>query len=226
MIDEGADIIDIGGESTRPGAAPVTEEEELRRVIPVIQAIRQANLSIPISVDTYRAEVARQAIEAGASLINDISAGENDKNMLPYLASNGIPAIFMHKRGNSSTMDSLSTYSDVTAEVAQYCNDRTMTVIKAGLPRWGLMVDPGLGFAKNTEQNCQLIREIPRLKELTGNMPLLVGTILYIWLMEIDGRIPQAFYRRNYGSEGGKRSCDGIGCSESVRRLWKRWTNV
>lgn len=180
MIDEGADIIDIGGESTRPGAAPVTEEEELRRVVPVIQAIRQANLSIPISVDTYRAEVAHQAIEAGASLINDISAGENDKNMLPYLAANGIPAIFMHKRGNSSTMDSLSTYSDVTAEVAQYCNDRTMEAIKAGLPRWSLMVDPGLGFAKNTEQNCQLIREIPRLKELTGNMPLLVGEIVCI----------------------------------------------
>ena len=177
MIEEGVDIVDIGGESTRPGAAPVTIEEEINRVVPVIRAIRQANLSIPISIDTYPAEVAKRAIEAGASMVNDISAGENDKDMLPYLAEYGIPAIFMHKRGTSETMDSLATYTDVTAEVAQYCVDRSFAALHAGLPRWNVMVDPGLGFAKTTAQNCQIIRELPRLKELTGNMPLLVGFV-------------------------------------------------
>ena len=174
MIEEGADIVDIGGESTRPGATPVTIEEEISRVIPVIRAIRQSNLSIPISVDTSHAEVAKQAIEAGASMVNDISAGENDEGMIPYLAEYGIPAIFMHKRGTSETMDSLTTYTDVTAEVSQYCADRSFAALRAGLPRWNVMVDPGLGFAKTTSQNCQIIRELPRFKDLTGNMPFVV----------------------------------------------------
>ena len=181
MIEEGADIIDIGGESTRPGASPVTVEEEINRVVPVIRAIRQANLSIPISVDTYHSEVAKQAIEAGASIVNDISAGENDKNMIPYLAECGIPAIFMHKRGTSENMDLLTTYTDVTAEVAQYCVDRSFAALRAGLPRWNVMIDPGLGFAKTTAQNCQIIRELPRFKELTGKMPLLVGFVGGVW---------------------------------------------
>ena len=174
MIDEGADIIDIGGESTRPGAAAITEIEEAERVVPVIRALREAGISIPISVDTYHASVAQQAIEAGASIVNDVSAGEDDPKMIPYLAANGIPAILMHKRGNAITMDKQAVYSDVTAEVAQYCVDRSFVALQAGLPRWCTMIDPGLGFAKNTEQNCTLVREIPRFRAMTKEMPLLV----------------------------------------------------
>jgi dihydropteroate synthase len=174
MIAEGADIIDIGGESTRPGAASVTEEQEANRVIPVIQALRQSGIQIPISIDTYHQSVAEAAINAGASIVNDVSAGEDDPKMLDYVAKNGIPIILMHKRGNAVTMDKQAVYSDVVKEVAEYCNERTKLVMDLGLPRWNVMVDPGLGFAKNTQQNCKLVQEIPRFNEITGNMPLLV----------------------------------------------------
>ena len=106
--------------------------------------------------------------------MNDVSAGEDDPKMIPYLAENGIPAILMHKRGNAVTMDQQAVYSDVTAEVAQYCVDRSFLALKAGLPRWCTMIDPGLGFAKNAQQNCTLVREIPRFKAITKDMPLLV----------------------------------------------------
>ena len=175
MVAEGADIIDIGGESTRPGAAAVSEEEEAARVVPVIEALRAAFVSVPISVDTYHASVAGKAINAGYIILNDISAGEDDPAMLPYLGANGIPAILMHKRGNAVTMDGKTTYSDVTKEVAEYCVKRSFDALAAGLPRWCVMADPGLGFAKNYRQNLTLVREIPRFRELTGNMPLLVG---------------------------------------------------
>lgn len=175
MIEEGADIIDIGGESTRSGAAAVTEEEEARRVIPVIRKLREAGIHIPISVDTYHSTVARQAIEAGASIVNDISAGEDDPAMLPLLAETGVPCILMHKRGNAVTMDKQATYRDVVKEVAEYCLDRTELAIRMGVPRWNIIVDPGLGFAKNTQQNCALVNEIGRFNGITKNMPLLVG---------------------------------------------------
>lgn len=180
MVAEGADIIDIGGESTRPGAAAVTEAEEAERVVPVIKALRDAGIDVPISVDTYHSSVAKLAIEAGASLVNDVSAGEDDPKMIPFLAEHGIPVILMHKRGNAVTMDQQAVYKDVTEEVAQYCVDRSFVALQAGLPRWCVMADPGLGFAKNTEQNCTLVREIPRFRTLTRDMPLLVGEKEYI----------------------------------------------
>lgn len=131
-------------------------------------------MRVPISVDTYRSEVARSALEAGADLINDISAGENDPAMLPFLAESAIPVVLMHKRGNATTMDSMTQYSDVVSEVASYCRQRADSLMALGAPRWNIIVDPGLGFAKNTDQNCQLVREIPRFNQITGNMPLLV----------------------------------------------------
>lgn len=184
MISEGADIIDIGGESTRPGAAPVTIEEEINRVVPVIEAIRyfifaslifrKAGISIPISIDTYHSEVAKAAIAAGASIVNDISAGEDDPCMLKYVAESGVPYILMHKRGNSVTMDKQTEYTDCVKEVAEYCVERSKIAMEMGVPRWNIMVDPGLGFAKNTKQNCELVANIPRFNDITKHMPLLV----------------------------------------------------
>lgn len=137
---------------------------------------------MPISVDTYRSEVARRAVEAGADLVNDISAGENDEAMLPYLAEAGIPVVLMHKRGNATTMDSMAHYKDVVGEVATYCRQRAEVLMAMGAPRWNIIVDPGLGFAKNTTQNCQLVRDIPRFNQITGNMPLLVGGAISVSL--------------------------------------------
>ena len=144
-------------------------------MIPVIRKLREAGIHIPISVDTYHSAVARQAIEAGASIVNDISAGEDDPAMLPLLAETGVPCILMHKRGNAVTMDKQATYRDVVKEVAEYCLDRTELAIRMGVPRWNIIVDPGLGFAKNTQQNCALVNEIGRFNGITKNMPLLVG---------------------------------------------------
>ena len=132
-------------------------------------------MRVPISVDTYHSEVARRAVEAGADLINDISAGENDPAMLPFLAEAAVPVVLMHKRGNAVTMDKMTRYDDVVHEVADYCRQRADVLMQMGAPRWNIIVDPGLGFAKNTEQNCQLVKEIPRFNQVTGNMPLLVG---------------------------------------------------
>ena len=137
---------------------------------------REAGVRVPISVDTYHSEVARRAVEAGADLVNDISAGENDPAMLPFLAEAGVPVVLMHKRGDATTMDSMARYDDVVREVASYCRQRAEVLMAMGVPRWNIVVDPGLGFAKNTEQNCRLVREIPRFNQITGNMPLLVGS--------------------------------------------------
>ena len=137
--------------------------------------LEEAGVRVPISVDTYHSEVARRAVEAGADLVNDISAGENDPAMLPFLAEAAVPVVLMHKRGNAVTMDKMTRYDDVVHEVADYCRQRADVLMQMGAPRWNIIVDPGLGFAKNTEQNCQLVKEIPRFNQVTGNMPLLVG---------------------------------------------------
>ena len=106
--------------------------------------------------------------------MNDISAGEDDPNMLSYIAESGVPYILMHKRGNSNTMDSKATYSDCVKEIADYCVERTKLAMELGIPRWNLMVDPGLGFAKNTQQNCEILANLPRFKSLSNQFPLLV----------------------------------------------------
>lgn len=135
----------------------------------------QAGLTIPLSIDTYHSEVARAAIQAGASIVNDISAGEDDPRMLEFIAEENIPYILMHKRGNSHTMDQQNQYVDCVKEVAEYCAQRTQQAMELGVPRWNIMVDPGLGFAKNTQQNCELLANIPRFNDITNHMPLLVG---------------------------------------------------
>lgn len=166
MVADGADIIDIGGESTRPGFAPVSEEEELKRVLPIIKAIRE-KLDVPISIDTYKAEVARQAIAAGADIINDIWGAKKDPNMAQVAAETGAPIILMHNRDN---MD----YQDFIHDVLKDIKESVEIVKRAGVKDENIILDPGIGFAKTHGQNLQLLREMDTFCSL--GYPVLLGT--------------------------------------------------
>ncbi|CAG8510292.1 44566_t:CDS:2 [Gigaspora margarita] len=179
LIAEGADILDIGGMSTRPNADEIPIEEELARVIPVIQAIRSKGITdIPISIDTYRAIVAEKAIAAGANLINDVSGGQLDPDMYRIMAKTNVPICLQHMRGNSKTMTKLTQYEDIIKDICSELSERVEQAIKAGVNRWNIIIDPGIGFAKNHEQSFQILK---RLHELTGKnspfegFPCLVG---------------------------------------------------
>jgi dihydropteroate synthase len=172
LIDEGADIIDIGGQSTRPGAAQIAFEEELNRVIPVIKALRKET-SIPISIDTTRASVAQAAIEAGADIVNDISGGTYDTEMLPVVARLGVPFIMMHIRGTPQTMQQLTDYQDLIVEILQFFEEQIDRAVKVGIERSRIIIDPGIGFAKNYPQNLELLRRTSEFKAL--GLPVLVG---------------------------------------------------
>ena len=166
------DILDIGGQSTRPQALEVSLDIEMERVIPVIQAIRQ-QLSIPISVDTTRAAVAAAAIAAGADLVNDVSGGTYDPAMLPTVARLGVPIVLMHLRGNSQTMQQLTTYTDLIGEIYQVLEQRVEAAVAAGVARELIAIDPGIGFAKTAAQNIEILRQLSRFRSL--GCPLLVG---------------------------------------------------
>lgn len=174
----GADILDIGGQSTRPGAVTVSEAEELARVIPVISALRSgwgdyAPLSLPISVDTTRASVAEAAIAAGADLINDISAATFDGRMLVTVAALEVPIVLMHIRGTPQTMQQLTDYRDLMGEITAFLMAQVVAAQAAGIPAHHLILDPGIGFAKTVEQNLEILRQLPQLRSL--GYPLLVG---------------------------------------------------
>ena len=172
MIQQGVDIIDIGGESTRPHAKPVGIAEELERVIPVIQRLRKST-NIPISIDTTKAVVAEKAIAAGADIVNDISGGTFDPKMLETVAKLEVPIILMHIRGNPKTMQSLTDYDDVVAEVTEFLATQTSKAIACGIDRAKIAIDPGIGFAKTASQSLELLQRLSELKTL--NFPLLVG---------------------------------------------------
>lgn len=172
LVSAGADILDIGGQSTRPQAEDVSLEEELDRVIPVIEQIRQA-MTIPISVDTTKAAVARAAIAAGADLINDISGAMFDPEMLTTVAELGVPIILMHMRGTPQTMQQLTNYQDLIGEIKEFLSSRVEAAIAAGIPPSHIALDPGIGFAKTYAQNLEILRRLPELLSL--NCPLLVG---------------------------------------------------
>ncbi len=172
LIEEGAGIVDVGGQSTRPGSAEVTVEEELRRVIPVIEGLR-ARSGAAISVDTYRAEVARAALEAGADIVNDISAFRFDGAMLPLLAETGAPAVAMHILGTPRNMQDDPRYDDVVAEVLAYLGESLERAERAGISRERVAVDPGIGFGKTVEHNLLLLRSLVRFRELGS--PVLLG---------------------------------------------------
>lgn len=182
MITAGADIIDIGGESTRPGAAVVTEAEEQRRILPVIAAIRRESV-LPVSVDTRNAGTARLAIEEGADIINDISALRHDPRMAETAAAAGVPVILMHMQGTPATMQHAPRYTDVTGEVIAFFEERLSFARDAGLSQ--LVIDPGIGFGKTLDHNLQLLRELPRLGVL--GCPVLVGTSRKSFLGALTG---------------------------------------
>ena len=171
MAAAGADIVDIGGESTRPGAERISIQEELDRVIPVIQALTEKH--IPTSIDTMRAEVAQVAVNAGACIVNDVSGGKADDDMFSTVAALDIPYIAMHWRGHSTVMTQLTDYEDVVSDVRDEIEVQVEAAIRAGIKREHLVVDPGIGFAKTTEQNWPLLANLDSLESL--GLPLLIG---------------------------------------------------
>jgi dihydropteroate synthase len=171
MIAEGVDIIDVGGESTRPGAERVSEAEEIKRTIPVI--IELAKHGVKISIDTMRASTAEAAIKAGASIINDVSGGLADPNMLQTAARLKVPYIAMHWRGQSKDMNSKAIYSDVVIDVISELQERITAALDAGIEVGNLIIDPGLGFAKDAEHNWEIIDSIESFVDL--GYPVLIG---------------------------------------------------
>ncbi|MEY3733438.1 MAG: dihydropteroate synthase [Actinomycetota bacterium] len=168
---EGADLVDVGGESTRPGAQRISVEDELARVLPVVRAL--ASEGIAVSIDTMRAEVAAACVDAGAVLVNDVSGGQADPLMLPWLASVTIPYVAMHWRGPSDVMEDLATYGDVVSEVVDELAERLQALADAGVDPDRVVLDPGLGFAKRSPHNWALLRDLEELESL--GRPLLVG---------------------------------------------------
>ena len=173
QLNKGADVLDLGAQSTRPGAAEVGAEEELRRLLPALNAIRQHCPKALISVDTFLAPVAAKALEAGANWINDVSGGRRDPDLLRVVADAGCPVVLMHSRGDSQTMDQLTAYADVVTEVKAALVERSEAAIQAGVDECQIIWDPGLGFAKTHEQNLQLLRDLEQLAE--GPRPVLIG---------------------------------------------------
>jgi dihydropteroate synthase len=171
MISEGVDIIDIGGESTRPGAARVSAAEEQARVIPVIEKLAQTG--VPISIDTMRAETAELAISAGASIVNDVSGGLADDLMFETVAEMGCPYILMHWRGHSKDMDARAIYRDVVAEVIAELTIQIDAALNSGIAKSNLIIDPGLGFAKDAAQNWEILNRIEEITDL--DFPVLIG---------------------------------------------------
>jgi len=171
MVQQGADIVDVGGESTRPGAARVEEFEELRRVIPVVRALADAGVSV--SVDTMRSRVAAAALDAGAVLVNDVSGGLADPAMLRVLAQTAAPCVLMHWRAHSRVMDRHARYDDVVRDVCDELAARADAAIAAGVAPHDIVLDPGLGFAKTADQSWSVLAALPRLNSL--GFPVLVG---------------------------------------------------
>jgi len=172
MEADGADIIDIGGESSRPGSAYVDEAEELRRVIPLIKGIRKHS-AVPISVDTRKASVMREAIDSGADICNDISALEDDPSLASLVRDSGIPIILMHKQGIPESMQANPLYFDTVAEVKSYLFARALFAESAGIARNKIILDPGIGFGKRYEDNCSLIAGLASIT--SGEYPVLVA---------------------------------------------------
>ncbi|WP_110945390.1 dihydropteroate synthase [Streptomyces avicenniae] len=172
LIAQGADLIDVGGESTRPGASRVDEAEELRRVLPVVEAL--AAEGVPVSVDTMRASVAGRAVAAGAALVNDVSGGRADPAMIPVVAEAGVPFVVMHWRGQSIDMNDRARYGDVVAEVLDELRRALDAAEAGGIAADRLIADPGLGFAKTAEHDLALLAATPRLRAALGR-PLLVA---------------------------------------------------
>jgi dihydropteroate synthase len=171
MVREGSDFIDVGGYSSRPGAIDIPEEEELTRVIPVIQSIKKEFPSVILSIDTFRSDVANAAVNEGAALVNDISGGQLDSKMFETVARHNVPYIAMHMRGTPQTMNQLTTYENLVKEMLDYFHRKIRELIAAGVK--DVIIDPGFGFAKTVTQNFELLKNLNQLQIL--ERPLLVG---------------------------------------------------
>ncbi len=180
-----ADILDIGGESTRPGADDVPAGEEIARVVPVIEGIRSAGIATPISVDTRKAAVAEAALDAGADMINDVTAGRYDADMLPLAAGRRVPICLMHSVADPKTMNDHARYEDVVAAVHDHLEQRIAAALEAGVARDHVILDPGIGFGKTAQHNLSLLRALPRYAAL--GLPILVGASRKRFIGEIGG---------------------------------------
>jgi dihydropteroate synthase len=186
---DGADLVDVGGESTRPGAAPVSADEEWRRLQPVLAGLR-GRLSVPISIDTYKAEIADRALAMGATIVNDISALTYDPDLGPVVARRRAAVVLMHNRGRSSRMYEQAAYGDVAADVLRELAARDRAARDAGIAPERIIVDPGIGFAKRAEHSMAALAGLPRLAAL--GRPLLVGSSRKSFLQAALGEVPPA----------------------------------
>jgi dihydropteroate synthase len=194
LADQGADILDIGGQSTRPGAEDLDWEKESERIAPVIEAVSKA-VKAPISVDTYHAQTAASALQAGAGMINDVSAGRLDPAMADFAANRGVPVILMHSRENPATMQSNPFYSDVVAEVTSELLQSVRRFLDAGVKSENIIIDPGIGFAKRFEDNIALLTGMDGL--IATSYPVCVGVSRKSFIGRVSGKGPQS---RLFGS--------------------------
>jgi dihydropteroate synthase len=187
MVGEGADILDVGGESTRPGADPVPEAEERRRVLPVIERLA-ARVAVPISIDTYKASVAGEAIARGASIINDVSGLQYDPDLGKVAAETGAAIVLMHTRGRSKDMYDLARYDDAPAEVMRELSQAIDRAVRSGVPRESIILDPGFGFAKRADHSYQVLARLDELAVL--DRPILSGPSRKSFLKSTIGDVP------------------------------------
>ena len=202
MIADGADIIDVGGESTRPGGEPISAEEEIKRVVPVIEALAK-RVETPISVDTTKSEVARAALEAGASIVNDISALRFDYFVADEAAKVGAGLVLMHSRGTPATMHRLPPVADILSEVTHSLRASVHMAERRGVKRESIVIDPGIGFGKSQEQNLELIAKLDQLIAAFPDLPLLIGTSRKSFIGRIladDSGTPAASEDRLHGT--------------------------
>jgi len=207
MAEEGAAIIDVGGESTRPGATCVSIEEQIRRVIPVIKALSK-KVSVPISIDTYNYEVAEAALKAGAGMINDITT-LSDERMAKLAAEQHVPVVLMHMQGAPATMQIEPTYEDVVSEVLQFLLERAGRAEKSGIAKNMIFIDPGIGFGKTTEHNLELLRNIDRF--VNSGYRVCIGTSRKAFIGKIAGRENPA--ERVFGTAATVAMCAAAGVS-------------
>jgi dihydropteroate synthase len=176
MEKDGADIVDVGGESTRPGAEPISMNEEMNRVLPVIEQL-VGTIDIPISVDTHKSEIAQKALDTGASMVNDISALRDDKNLAGVVAEYNVPICLMHMKGNPRNMQTNPIYTNVIREIYDFLKERTEYALSCGIKKGNIIIDPGIGFGKRTgkgiEDNCEILKHLSKLRDL--GFPILVG---------------------------------------------------
>ncbi len=212
LLADGADILDVGGESTRPGADRPDPGEERRRVLPVVAALTAAGACV--SIDTMRADIAAEAVAAGARLVNDVSGGRSDPTMLPVVAELGVPYVCMHWRGHSADMQSRASYGDVVSEVAAELRVQLAAAVAAGIAPERVVLDPGFGFAKTGEHNWQLLQRLDELDEL--GRPLLVGVSRKAFL----GRLLADADGRPRPARGRDDATSALSALLAARRVW------